>query len=134
MNATDICQSCDIFVIQKPKEVWIGKCDEYKCNCVLNFEMETTKSGKIPNPGKRFFLQLSADTVREVNCRTHKSSLSLAFRLKIFTGMSLNVNGKWEESQVIEQLQLIIAKFRSHFEGLAVDPDDGEEEDTEEDN
>lgn len=132
-NTTELCQPCDMFVIEKFKEVWRRMWDEYKYDCVRSGEMDSTKSGKIPNPGKRFFLKMTANAIREVNRMKDKSGISFARRSMIMTGMSLNINGKWEESQLTEQLQLIIAKYRSHFNGELVDPDDGEGQDTDED-
>jgi len=38
----------------------------------------------------------------------------------IQTGMALNLNGIWEESQLTDQLQQIIAKHRNHFNGEPV--------------
>lgn len=35
----------------------------------------------------------------------------------IMTGMSLNLNKHWEQSQLTDDLQSIIARHRNHFEG-----------------
>lgn len=58
-NATDLVQPADSFVIQKIKEVWKRRWDEYKLQCIHNNVYETSGSrggsGRIQNPGKLFF-------------------------------------------------------------------------------
>ena len=36
------------------------------------------------------------------------------------TGMALNLNGRWEKSQVAPELQEIVRKHRNYFEGESV--------------
>lgn len=50
----------------------------------------------------------------------------------IVTGMSLNVTGSWEESQGTTNLQILIAKYRNHFEGVEEDGSSALEENEEE--
>lgn len=38
----------------------------------------------------------------------------------IITGMSLGLNGIWSESQLTQDLQTIIAKYRMHFDGQQI--------------
>ena len=45
-----------------------------------------------------------------------KNGVSYARKAMIRTGMSLNVNGLWEEGQLTVDLQQIIAKHKVHFE------------------
>lgn len=46
----------------------------------------------------------------------------------IITGMSLNESDAWEESQLTNDLQVIIAKYRNHFKGIeVVDCEEGHE-------
>ena len=58
--------------------------------------------------------------MREVNAQKDKNGLSYARKAMMRTGMSLNLNGKWEESQLFLILQGIIAKHRNHFDGESV--------------
>jgi len=76
-------------------------------------------SGKLKNPGKAFFLRLAAESVREVNSQTDKNGVSFARKAMVMTGMSLNYNGQWEEKQLTQELQAIIANYRGHFEAAA---------------
>ena len=56
-NATDLCQPCDSFVIQKLKDRWLALWDEKKSELLQSPEWnDGVGSGKLPNPGKEFFL------------------------------------------------------------------------------
>ena len=80
-----------------------------------------SKSGKIPNPGKSFFLKMAADCVRAVNSQRDHDGLNYARKALIKTGMALNLNGQWEERQLFPKLQNIIRTHRSYFEGKEVE-------------
>ena len=112
-NSTHLTQPADSFIIQKIKEVWRRRWDTYKYECIKNgLWMNTINGkgiGKLPNPGKGF-LRLAADSVREVNAMRDKNGASYARKAIIWTGMSLNVNGLWEEGQLTDDLQHIIAQ------------------------
>ncbi|MEM7298840.1 MAG: hypothetical protein AAF391_11305, partial [Bacteroidota bacterium] len=103
-NSTDLTQPADSFIIQKIKEVWRRLWDEYKLQCINEGQwqdgVDGQGSGRLPNPGKRFFLKLAADSVREVNGMRDANGLSYARKAMIMTGMSLSVNGTWSESQL----------------------------------
>lgn len=131
-NATHLIQPADSFIIQKIKEAWRKLWDEYKYRCIKAGEwMDSANgksSGKIRNPGKTFFLRLASEAVRQVNAMRDKNGVQYARKAMIMTGMSLNLNGRWEESQLTDELQAIIAKHRNHFEGEPVDVDSADVE------
>ena len=77
-------------------------------------------SGKIPNPGKYFYLRLAAAAVREINAMRDKDCLRFARKAVIRTGLALNINEQWEERQLFPKLQEIVNKYRTHFEGALV--------------
>ena len=57
-NITDMCQPADSFILSKIKDAWKRRWDEYKCGMISRVEwMSGVKgsSGKLRNPGKRFF-------------------------------------------------------------------------------
>jgi len=124
-NATHLVQPADSFIIQKIKEEWRARWDAYKYDAIRNGDWQQTAdgkgSGKLRNPGKRFFLQLAADAVRAVNAQKDSNGVSYARKAMVMTGMSLNYNGLWEESQLTSDLQEIIARNRRHFDGEPVD-------------
>lgn len=122
-NATHLLQPADSFIIQKIKDAWRSRWEDYKYECIKdgNWVDGINSSGKLPNPGKGFFLRLAADAVREVNAQRDKNGVQYARKAMIMTGMSLNLNGLWEESQLTQELQQIVAKHRNHFEGEAVE-------------
>ena len=65
-NATDLIQPADSFVIQKLKDAWRLRWDRYKLE-VISRGGFSESSGKVPNPGKHYYLRLAAAVVRDVN-------------------------------------------------------------------
>ena len=123
-NATHLVQPADSFIIQKIKDAWRAKWEEYKYECIKEGRWMHGErgqgSGKLQNPGKQFFLRLAAAAVREVNSQRDKNGVQYARKEMIMTGMSLNVNGLWEESQLTDDLQRIVARHRNHYDGEPV--------------
>ena len=70
-------------------------------------------AGKLHNLGKGFFLRLAAAAVRDVNAQRNAYLMRYARKAMIMTVMSLNTNGRWEESQLTPKLQEIINKHRA---------------------
>lgn len=73
-------------------------------------------------------LQVASDEVKDVNQQRDGQGINYARKAMIRTGMSLNLNGKSEESQLAEELQVLIAKNRAQFEGQAVHTEDAKME------
>lgn len=126
-NATDLCQPADSFVIAKIKDAWKKKWNEKKMklivdNCWQNkVRKDGSWSGKIQNPGKKFFLELAADAVKAVNLQKDKNGMSYARKAMIRCGLSLGIDGTWSVTQLYPHLQEIVKKHRSHFDGEPVD-------------
>ena len=78
-------------------------------------------SGKIPNPGRTFFLNLAIKAVNAVNMQRDSDAVSYARKAMILTGMALNLNGQWEERQLLPKLQHIVQKYRPCFDGKGVE-------------
>ena len=78
-------------------------------------------SGKIPNPGKSFFLRLAVSAINKVNKQRDNDGLSYARKAMKVTGMALNINGQWEERKLLPKLQQIIHKHPEYFEGKQVE-------------
>lgn len=131
-NATNIVQPADSFVIQKIKDAWRKRWDNYKYGLITQGlwqdGIDGSGSGKLQNPGKAFFLQLAADSVKEVNNQKDSSGISYARKAMVMTGLSLGLNGAWSESQLTSDLQAIIAQHRNHFDGQPVSAADVETE------
>jgi len=72
------------------------------------------------NPGKRYFLQLAADSVRDVNLQRDANGLTYARKAMIRCGLALDVTGEWHIKQLTPELQAIIMKHRNHFDGEIV--------------
>lgn len=120
-NATDLIQPCDSFIIQKIKDAWRKRWDEHKLSLLRNNAW--TEGGRLPNPGKAFFLRLAAASVADVNAQRDENGISYARKAMIICGLALNTNGRWEERQLKPELQNIINKHRALFEN----PDDIQE-------
>ena len=58
-------------------------------------------SGKLADPGKSFFLKLAAEYVRAVNSMKDKNGVSYARKATIRCGLRLDLDGEWQESQLI---------------------------------
>ena len=77
-------------------------------------------SGKLTHPGKTFFEELAADSLRDFNAQRDKSELFYARIAMIRTGMSLNASVFWKEQQLFSFLQAIIAKHHNHFNDVPI--------------
>ena len=100
------------------KAAWRKRWDEFKLGLIR--PNAWTQGGRLPNPGKAFFLRMAADAVRDVNAMRDKDGLSYARKDMIMCGMALNTNGLWEVSQLKPSLQNIVRKNRAIFDN----PDD----------
>ena len=71
--STHLCQPVDTFIISKVKDAWTRQWKAKKTELIAtrawqnNPRADGQWSGKLTNPGKRFFLQLAADSVEDVN-------------------------------------------------------------------
>lgn len=102
-NSTDLTHPVDSFIIAKIKYSWTKRWYAYKSEMIRKGEwMKGTAAsgGRLKNPGKKFFLRLEADSVREINCMADKDGVSYALKSMIRAGMSLNRNGRWEEGHL----------------------------------
>ncbi len=66
--------------------------------------------------GKRFFLRLAADVIREVNMVRDKDDVSFTRKAMLPCGLGLR-NGVRKMSQLKTELQGKIRDNRSHFDG-----------------
>lgn len=78
-NARHLIQLADSFIIQKVKCAWPRGWDEYKRKCIED-NLWTIGSGKMPNPGKTFYLKLAAATVRDFMRRGIKRVWRMQYR------------------------------------------------------
>ena len=123
-NATDLCQPADSFIISKIKDVWRREWERKKIDMIKDglwsneIRGDGQWSGKLKNPGKRYFLKLAAQAVAEVNEQRDELGMSYARKAMIKCGLSKDaVTGKWQESQLFDHLQVIINKHREYFDG-----------------
>ena len=102
--STRLVQPCDSFVISKIKDerkrLWevekmlMIRADEWS-NAVRR---DGAWSGKMKNPGKRFFLKLAAKAVQKVYEMRDVDGISYARKAMIRYGLSPDVSGSWHET------------------------------------
>ena len=88
-NATDLCQPADSFIISKIKDVWKRDWERKKIDLIATDQFSNKKrsdgqwSGKLKNPGKRYFLELAQKAVEEVNSQRDENGMSYARKAPI---------------------------------------------------
>jgi hypothetical protein len=124
--STHLCQPADTFIISKIKDAWTKRCKAKKIQLIQTNAWQNTAradgqwSGKLTNPGKRFFLQLAADSVEDVNKEVDCNNMSYARKAMICCGMALDVDGSWSINQLLPHFQDIVAKHVQYFQGQDV--------------
>ena len=97
--STHLCQPADTFIISKVKDAWTRRWEAKKINLIeTNIWQNTPRtdghwSGKLINPGKRFFLQLAVYSVEDVNREVDCNHLSYPRKAMIRSCMSLDIDG-----------------------------------------
>lgn len=61
-------------------------------------------------------MTLDADVIRDVNNHLDSNGVNFARKKMSSTGLSLNLNGSWEEEPLSDELQKITLKYRLHFD------------------
>ena len=77
-------------------------------------------SGKSLNPGKPYFLDLSVKCVSEVNAMSDDGGIPLVQNAMIRCSLALNTNGRWEITQLFQDLQDISRLYPSIFPSSAL--------------
>ncbi len=93
-------QPADSFIISKIKDAWRRRWGAYKVELIRQGKWKNGEksSGKSENPGKRFFLKLAADSIRDVNSKKDNHGISYARKAMVRMSMSLNYNPDTGES------------------------------------
>ena len=121
--STHVCQPADTFLISKIKDAWTRRWEAKKIELIQQNAWQNAPradgqwSGKLTNSRKRFFLQLAADIVEDVNREVDCDNISYARKAMIRCGLALGLDGSWNEGQLFPHLQDIIAKHLQYFEG-----------------
>ena len=118
-----LCQPADTFLISEIKDVWTRQWEAKKTELIRQNAWQNAPradeqwSGKLTNPRKRFFLQLAANSVEDVNREVDYDNISYARKAMIWCGLALELNGSWNVRQLFPHLQDIIAKHLQYFQG-----------------
>ena len=119
-------QPIDTFIVSKIKDTWTKCWEAKKTELIATNAWQNTlrgdgqKSGKLTNPGKRFFLQLAVDSVEDVNREVDCDNMSYTRKAMVRSDMALGVDGIWTVRQLFLHLQELIAKYEPYFHGQNV--------------
>jgi hypothetical protein len=111
-----LCQPADIFIISKIKDAWTRRWEIKKTQLIQTNAWQNIArgdghwSGKLTNPGKRFFLQLATDSGEDVYQQVDSDNISYSMKAMIRCGMALALDGTWSMAQLFPHLQEIVAK------------------------
>lgn len=121
-NVTKLSPSAEYFIIKKVKTVWSRMWDETRMEMVQKDEWVVlmSGSGKLPNHGKMFYLNLASDVMQEVRIDRDEDGVLLSRNAIMGCGMHLNRNGRWEAQQHFPHFQAVISKFKEIFDGAPV--------------
>lgn len=121
-NTIDLCQPADSFIIQKIKTVWRRIWDEKRFKMIESDKWVDWRdgSGMLTNPGKRFYLQLAAAVIKDVDRDRDRNGVLYSRKSMMCYGMALNLNGRWEVQQLLPHFQQIVSKYRENFDGKTV--------------
>lgn len=96
-NATHLCQPLDSFVIKTIKDIWKQKWNTEKYRLIrkkcFNEDLGNgyiNASGKLTNPGKKYFLNFEADVIQIANQIVDEDGLNLVQKITMRCGLSLN--------------------------------------------
>lgn len=67
----------------------------------------STMSGKFKNPGKKYFLQLESEAVRDVNKERDDQCMSYAGKAMLIYGLAKQTNG-------LREIRLLFPAFENH--------------------
>nr|CCA25297.1 AlNc14C289G10203 [Albugo laibachii Nc14] len=113
-------QPADSFFISKVKDAWTKRWDEKKIQLVRDQDWQNkvrndgSWSGALQNPGKPFFLQLTADLVRDVNAQQTKKTSYTLKKAMVHCGLAC-VDGAWSVHHLSQELQRIASDHQNHF-------------------
>lgn len=78
-------------------------------------------SRRFPKARKRYFLQLAARVVSDVDKIREENGVGYARNEIINCGLSLDLNGQWRVEKLFPHLQEIFTRHTEHFKGAPVD-------------
>ena len=96
---THLCQPADTFLISKIKDAWTRRWEAKKTELIQQNAWQNAPradgqwSRKLTNPGKWFFLQLAADSVKDVNQEVDCDNISYARKAMLCCGLALGLDG-----------------------------------------
>ncbi|RLN96449.1 hypothetical protein BBJ28_00024737 [Nothophytophthora sp. Chile5] len=108
----------DRFPIQRIKEHWRRLAERRNMDAIRkgDWKTGTSSSGKLANPGKKFFLELAAECIRLVNLEKDKNGDNWAKKSMVQCGLDVPRDGVWKIEQLSRELKEIVALYPDAFE------------------
>lgn len=101
MNCTHLIQPLDQILLRIIKAEFRKRWEKYRADAVVAGIF--TSTGRIPNPGKHFYLEIIRDVVDEINSRVDLSTgISEARRALMVCGMIPSIDGIWKVEQLTQ--------------------------------
>ncbi|KAG3233961.1 hypothetical protein PI124_g20980 [Phytophthora idaei] len=102
--------------------MWTSEWDKEKLRlaqeqCFSAGKGKKNASGKLRHPGKHLFWALASRCIRAISKKRDKDGVLYPRKAMIQCGLSLELDGLWQESQLSEHLQAIVQKYRDDFDG-----------------
>ncbi|KAL0251132.1 hypothetical protein GEMRC1_000346 [Eukaryota sp. GEM-RC1] len=101
-NATHLVQPCDTFIIAMIKKAWSQSLGRKKLEMTQLGDF--SNSGKLPNPGKKYFLQLAKQVVQDINRKRNENGDSFARVAMMRCGLGLDDEGQWNIKHLSPEL------------------------------
>jgi len=76
-----------------------------------------TSTGRVQNPGKRYYLELIKECFEELNAKM-SGDVSMATKAMIICGLIPDTDGEWKVSQLSKELQAVVNANMPYFHGL----------------
>jgi len=115
-NCTHLIQPLDQILLRMIKAEIRKRWEKYRADAAA--AQIYTSTGRIPNPGKHFYLKLVRDVVDEINTRIDpETGITEARRALIMCGMIPSNSGIWKVEQLTPELQCIINENIAYFNG-----------------
>jgi len=113
-NCTHLIQPLDQLVLRAFKSLFRKKLNTRRTELCL--ENNQTDTGRLPNPGKRFYLELVKDFIDELNERM-TGEIKNAQKAMIMCGFVPDSDGIWKIEQLSTELKVIVLNNLTYFNG-----------------
>ena len=107
--ATHLCQPADTFIISKIKDAWIKRWEAKKSKLIQQDSWQNKLRGdgqwfgKLTIPKKKFFLQLTVDSIEDINRQIDIDNMSYVRKSMIRCDLALGTDDTWSINKLFPQ-------------------------------